>query len=209
MRIRASRFFLWLATFLLALTSTAQTGIRITIFDAEMITRRGHFNILAGVDGDLTERLSVGLDLTHNFNAFKGLDGTAFSVQGSDHTLRMKIVGLQYRSIFFWSGAGYVGSTIGIRHVTFEYFQFQSYPSLSPVTMSDRALLIPIGLRFGFRSDLENWYGDLYIAAGYNVGSGKRMFDTERSTSDRPWLDTKDTFSIPYLLVGYSNGIGW
>ncbi len=66
-----------------------------------------------------------------------------------------------------------------------------------------RAVVVPIGVRIGLRSELTHWYHDLYLGIGYQAGGGRNVF----RRSD--YLEARDHLAKLWLNVGYAFGIAW
>lgn len=137
-------FFLVMASSLV-LSSSAQGGIRLILWDQEPIITdvRIEQHVGLGYDHDVHDRMSYGIDLRY---------GLAYSTWVAT-----------YRSAYHFSDASstslYMGPQVGIRSVG----------------RDDKKILIPLGLRMGLRGGLERWYGDLYAGVLYNIGGGSRI----------------------------------
>ena len=134
-----------LTVFLLctALSTQAQGGIRLVLFNAEPVVEgfgiSAHYGM--GYDHDLNERLSYALLARFDIET----DSYAFN----------------YRSAYHFSdndrGSFYMGPSVGVRKFTED----------------GGPLLIPIGLQVGVRGGLERFFADVYAGFRYNIGSGK------------------------------------
>ncbi len=192
----------------------AQWGIRGTVIHYERMTPRVQGNWLVGIDRDVSERTSIGLDLIGHLNFLD--DGKSGSAVYDGHHVYYYVVrksfGLQYRSIFFLSDqarGAYIGTQVGFRSIT-RIFN----PSASPINSGtgttpawDRQTtvqetVIPLSFRLGLRGELDGWFGDLYMAVGTQLG-------TDRTASLAPYAEARDRLAGFTFQVGYAIGVGW
>lgn len=195
---------------LLLITSVhacAQTGIRAGL-DYESIMRKYHLNFLAGVDRDVNDRISLGLDvllgLKMNEQDFSYTTGT------NTYSLSRSSIGLQYRSMYFFGGTGYIASTIGFRTLKMELLldetvtgPFGTYSYLGVRRVPITTTIIPIGIRLGLRGELDGFYQDLYVNLGYNIGSAKDIFPAGVE------LRKEHALSKVWISVGYAMAVGF
>ena len=191
-------------------TLSAQSGLRATFLDFGSITKKFNPNILLGFDRDLTDRTSIGIDLVKSFS-FNPEGSSSEIMSGTSttyYTIRANSIGLQYRSQYFFGGSAYIGTTVGFRSVqldiagnTSSYNNSYTYTNTS-FARTLKTTVFPLGLRFGFRSELDGYYGDIYFGAGYNVGGKVNMTLLDA-------LDRTDILSKLWLNAGYVVGIGW
>ncbi len=196
------------------LCSTAQTGIRFSVLDFERSVNSWQWNLLGGFDRDINDRMSIGVDVTRSllfFGLGDLLDYDPYSTYGQDYALAQRSFGLQYRSSYFWSDMGYIASTIGFRSIAMELNadRYNSNYNLIEYRRTERFTLIPVGLRLGFRNDLDGWYNDVYVGLGYNIGGGKTIFDGMRAGGEKIVLEKKHELKKIWFSAGYSFGIGW
>ena len=123
--------------------------------------------------------------------------------------------GLTYRSLFFVTGqknAGfYLGPFIGFRYVhqkvTTEvtlpdpYGYNSSFNWIPYIPSTVNSVVVPIGLRFGLRSGLPGFLGDLFFGVGYQAGN--------KDIKEAPYLTKKDQLSPLFMQFGFSMGGGW
>ncbi len=184
----------------------AQTGIRFTFLDFEKTTNKFQPNVLIGFDRDVAERLSIGLDVVRGFS-FDTQYSTYSNEYDLSYDISKSIWGMQYRSQYFITDVMYLGTTLGLRHIRMILDTEQNpyynspYPIFSKQTA--RTVLVPVGLRWGFRSELDGLYMDGYISVGYNIGSAKKMF------ANADFLEKQDLLSKTWISIGYALGIGW
>lgn len=178
--------------------TNAQTGIRFTFLDFDRTTTKLRPNLILGLDHDLGDRIAIGIDV---------IKGYRFDPDAEDTQIRSW--GIQYRSKFFFAGSGYIASTIGFRRLSISmssdpygtyYSMYGTYP---PPLRAEQVTIVPVGIRLGFRSELDGWYGDIYGGVGYNIGANKQIFPTTEYSSRDPLLNAV------WLNIGYAYGIGW
>lgn len=205
------RLIFLLSALSVAASALSQTGIRATILHFEQQTPRLQTCWLLGLDRDVSERTSIGLDVIGHLNWTGSSIGVDFRYAGDtgSYFLVRKSVGLQYRSTFFLadrnSGA-YIGTQVGFRTITRElepvvFTSNGDIPSWAlPRTIKD--MVFPIGLRLGLRSEMDGWYGDVYAVVGTQLGKGS-------APALAPYLDAKDQLAGFTFQVGYAVGVGW
>jgi hypothetical protein len=184
-------------------------GVRFIAGEGEKLSPRWNLQLLAGFERQFNEHFTIGLDViklidtggASGYNDYMNALG-----YNQNYTLKRNLWGLQYRSQYFFSGAGYIGPTIGIRR--FEYTVTTEEQFTSPTgysletrynTIIRRGTLIPIGLRFGFRTELDGWFQDIYVSFGMLAGNKPLI----------PVLGSKDHFAGVWFNLGYAIGIGW
>lgn len=178
--------------------ASAQTGIRFTFLDLDQIAIKMRPNLILGLDHDLGDRLAIGIDVIKGFRFDPDAEDTQIGSWG-----------MQYRSQFFFAGSGYISSTIGFRRLSISmsadpygtyYSMYGTYP---PPLRAEQVTIVPVGIRIGFRSELDGWYGDIYGSVGYNIGAKKQIFPTTEYSSRDPLLNAV------WLNIGYAYGIAW
>ncbi|HRH36739.1 MAG TPA: hypothetical protein PK760_00245, partial [Flavobacteriales bacterium] len=117
--------------------------------------------------------------------------------------------GLLLRSQYFLSDDGggvYLGPFIGYRSIALKTVVNSSYSY--PYTNSPwegshsyQATVVPLGLRFGVRSELDGFFMDYYFGLGTNIGHSSAL--------DLPYAGNKGIVRSTYLQFGLSYGIGW
>src|SRR5690606_19862199 len=103
--------------FLVPTLCKAQTGIRAGL-EYESIMRKYHIQLLAGLDRDVNDRISLGLDVLLGLKMNE--QNFSYSTGTSSYSLTRNSIGLQYRSMYFFGGTGYIASTIGFRTLKME-----------------------------------------------------------------------------------------
>ncbi|MCB0763646.1 MAG: hypothetical protein R2815_07580 [Flavobacteriales bacterium] len=193
--------------------SMAQWGLRATILHFETPAPRGTWNFLAGLDHDLNDRMAVGLDFTVAFNLFGEPEAEQGEYEGYlvDYALQRKVMGLTYRSCYFFSdndngASAYVGPFIGFRRITYDLAPYVTtfYGLDQPAwarPVSEETIVFPVGMRFGFRGALDGYSGDIYVGVGTTLG--------DKDMPNAPYLLKKDRLGGLFLQAGYSYGIGW
>lgn len=100
-----------------------------------------------------------------------------------------------YSAKYFFSDndetAAYLGSFIGVQSIK----ATERYP-----TVNASKVQVPIGLQLGLRGGLDGFFGELFLQAGYNLGSG-----TMYSNSEGPVKTAPIYFSLGVGLLGF----GW
>lgn len=195
-------------------TTYGQWGIRFSPLHIESVTRKVGLNLLVGVDHDLNYRTGIGLDFTYYFDAFADLSDSeegGTSTMVVNYNIKQRCLGITYRSQYFFSdndlGAFYIGPFIGVRKSDFEvdpYFAYSrdgNYTNISLPTKSYTKVTFPLGMRCGVRMALSGYTQDIYVGAGYQLGSG--------AENGPNYLTRKDELSKFYFQVGLSFGVGW
>lgn len=200
---------------ILPLMANAQWGIRGTILHYDRFIPKYHMNLLFGLDCDVSDRTSLGLEHSFTIGLFNGEDATSNYTYYDDYSVsyiydaRSSVT--QLRSSYFLTDNGnagaYVATTIGIRMVELEvdpYEVYDSYGRSDPswaVRETATATLIPIGVRLGFRSGLEGFYQDIYAGVGLTLG--------DRELVSAPYAEEDLTMKSLFIQLGYAWGIGW
>ncbi len=195
----------------------AQWGIQAAIHHERMTGRHG-LHWMAGFGFDASDRTSIGLDLVGHLSfepSESYVEDVIYNGYNVSYSLSRNVIGLQYRSTYFLrndnSGA-YLGPYLGFRRFDREVLVLNTYSnsvglgsSVDPSwarTYRTTAMLFPVGMRFGIRSEMDGWYGDLYVGLGLQLGSVKE-------TNAAPFLDEKDELKGFSFQVGYAIGMGW
>jgi len=215
--MRTKEICLVLFCFAAGIDLRAQWGVQTSIHH-ERLTGRHGLNWMAGLAFDPSSRTSIGLDVIGHLNVMADEN---FSEQSSyegfnvSYAVTRKVIGMQYRSSYFLrddnSGA-YLGTYIGFRQFSREVLIQDIYsnttgfwsgtaPSWARPSRTT-TMLFPVGMRLGFRSEMDGWYGDLYLGLGYQIGHGKEA-------TVAPYLAEKDKLKGFSFQIGYSAGIGW
>ena len=204
--MKMRKYILIAITAWLCSSASAQTGIRAGI-EYGSTQKKLNLNYLVGLDRDLGERISIGLDALFipKKNSFEG----SSSYYVDYYELTTSSFGLQYRSMYYFGGAGYIASTIGFRNIKMNMVLTElttdafGYDKFITRTLNKNTMIIPIGLRLGARGELDGWYQDLYLNVGYNIGSSKKPYGTEVV------LEKSDEISGLWFSLGYAFGVGW
>lgn len=207
-------------SFLLAILSgqvaVAQWGIQATMLHHEQMTGRHGLHWTVGFAHDVSERSSIGIDVIGHLNL---LGDENFSEQlvhdgySVDYSVNRKVFGAQYRSTFFLgrdNSGLYLGPYLGFRSIsrpiTLIYAYSTDYNNYeTPAwarSSTTSAMIFPVGLRFGFRSEMDGYFGDIYVGIGSQLGKGKEE-------KVPVYLADKDKLKGFSFQVGYSVGIGW
>jgi hypothetical protein len=172
-------------------------------------------NWLLGLDHDPTDRTSIGLDFISHIDLFGEAadrsESTSYGAYTVSYNTARSVKGLQLRSNYFISGHGnagfYMGTYIGFRTISLTVDPFvyttgivTTTPNWARRTTTD-AMVFPIGLRWGLRSEMDTWYQDIYFAMGFQAGGG--------NTDQPPFLVAKDKIKGFSIQAGYALGFGW
>ena len=65
---------------------------------------------------------------------------------------------------------------------------------------TERIMVFPVGLRFGYRSPLDGYAGDVFFGIAHQIG--KEPWTT-------PYLEDEDQLAGFTFHVGYAFGVGW
>ncbi|MEZ4757433.1 MAG: hypothetical protein R2817_11455 [Flavobacteriales bacterium] len=203
---------------LLSSVTYGQMGLRVSFLHYEPVEVGSNFHFVAGFDADLSPRSAMGLDYTTRMDVFgaaesnvENLEHLGYQVSVSPLTRSWSIA---LRSIYFLSdesSGAYVGPTIGYRSVSLELLPqvwdagFTGNPNPSWDRRTEHELgYLQLGLRFGFRSELDGFFGDMHIGAGMNLG------ELEPSPGLPSYMDTSEWgLRKMFFQIGYSTGIGW
>ena len=208
-------------TALLATAAVAHaqaTGIRVIFPEFTQTTREGNFKrflLGGGLDHDLNDRLSLGLDVLFDPT---GSDYSGEEIQVTsgayvaNYDLSAKTLAIAYRAVYAFSDNDethvYLGSSIGYRKlkqtVNLAYVDGPTYDNGPFQQRAEGSVsVIPVGLRLGVAGGLEGGYGDLYLSAMYGIGSNKSGFSQSFFSGD----EFKPASFI--LTIGLAYGIGW
>lgn len=218
--MRASIITLLLMT--AALGAVAQgTGVRIIVPEYTKRFQKGPnkgFQFGIGVDHDLNDRLSVGLDLVMDLGSLDNLDrydhlNMTYGAYTMEYGRVSKTVGVTYRTAYAFSdnesGHLYLGTFLGVRtvqqRIVLDYWGGSS--GSTPLVNNAQAsrTVVPMGVRLGVRSGLDGGlYEDLYAQVGYCLGGGKSGFT-------QPYLQQVDGLALAKFTfsIGLAFGFGW
>ncbi len=210
--LRWSRAFILPLALFLSFHVAGQFGIRATPFHLETITLRPVPKLLVGGDMQVSERISLGLDLLASWSVFTPGIHIQGEVVHPEYTgkyyLFRNSFGLQYRSQYFPGETFYLASTIGLRRVRMAV-EPDVYHGEAGVLFrvplpkeTGTGLVFPAGLRVGARSELDELYHDVYISLGYLIGGGRRLLEAE-------YLDHRDRPNVVWISAGYCLGLAW
>lgn len=194
------------ACLLLAFAAQAQWGVQGTVLHWEALSPRGFWFVRAGVDHDVNERGSLGVDYALSIDLFgAGQDGETGTYQGNSvyYVLNAKAQGLTLRSAYHFSdndeASFYFGPFAGFRTVEYEVRPDDFNAPFRNETGS--GTLFNLGFKLGYRGALDGFFSDVHVGYGTNFGN----LDLVKA----PYLDKKDMLGRGFFLVGYSWGIGW
>lgn len=196
------------------------TGVRIIVPEYTQRFQKGPnkgFQFGIGVDHDLNDRLSVGLDLVMDLGSLDNLDrydhlSLPYGASTVEYGRVSKMVAVTYRSAYALtdneSGHMYLGSFLGVRtvqqRVVLDYWSGSSGASVVNNAQASRTV-VPVGVRLGVRSGLDGGlYEDLYAQVGYCLGGGKSGFTQSYLQQADGLALARFTFSI-----GLAFGFGW
>lgn len=216
-----------LMAFALPAGLSAQWGFRFSPLHYQQASglslfKQRHYTI--GLDHDLNERLSIGLEALIGRANTSPADYSAGTTVGSymgysvDYLAEDKNFGVMYRCEYAFSDNdafhGYLASTAGMVRVKRDLiissvYRSSSYsydyvdPSVIGLSYSEESsgMVFPLGLRFGLRSGLEGFYIDMYTGAGVNLGS--------KDLSTAPFMKKKEAdMSGAFVQLGIALGFG-
>lgn len=226
--------FLLLVLVMSAKTSSAQTAIHGSFLHYESIMPRGTFNLVLGVDRDVSPKSGFAIDFNAGYggsNVFRSLNIFNFSDDysyegfeeagydsGSRKILRYKSTlssfGLTYRSYFFVSkrqnGGFYLGPFIGFRYLRQKAIteSYEPYDSFSDY--------------YNWRSYSTPKWNNVVVPLGLRIGLrtpipgflGDLFFGVgyqagSAASKEAPYLTKKDQLSPLFMQFGFSMGGGW
>lgn len=198
-----------------ALPAIAQTGLHVVPFSYDAFTKRGSNCMAVGVDRDVNDHSSIALDVQFGFRLFdqESMQYQQASYQGQDigYSARSKWIGAQYRSSYLFNDADdaspYISVLVGVRSATMVVSDVNVYsanygdpvPSWAKES-TEQILVFPVGLRFGYRSPLDGYAGDIYFGIAQQLGHDPWA---------APFIPAKDQLAGFTFNVGYSYGVGW
>ncbi|HRH69528.1 MAG TPA: hypothetical protein PLB89_08490 [Flavobacteriales bacterium] len=193
----------------------AQTGLHFVPFSYDTFTKRGTNCMAFGLDRDVNEHSSIAFDVQFGFRLFSGdeVEYQQGNYQGTtvDYAADPSFIGFQYRSSYLFKEADeptpYLSVLVGVRSTKMVVSDVVLYgldyndpiPSWAKES-SERIMVFPVGLRFGYRSPLYGYAGDVYFGIAHQIG--KDLWTT-------PFLEDEDQLSGFTFHVGYSFGVGW
>jgi hypothetical protein len=206
-----------IAFFAPALSLSAQMGLRISPLNYENVEKGANTSFIVGMDMDISDRTAMAADFGFGFDLY-GVAQTAsetYLYDGYQVTVSpiTRTQALTLRSMYFLSdmtSGSYIATSLGFRTVRLQLDPSVWDPNGSFGTplpawagsSESKITLTQLGLRFGLRSELEGFYGDLYVGFGVNLGELDGLLPVYLRSSD--WA-----LSRAYVQAGYSFGIGW
>lgn len=122
------------------------------------------------------------------------------------YNLYVSYVELKYISKYFFKEnddrSGYIASTLGFKKVNYGYSDEEG--GEGDLSLKESKLIIPLGLRLGWRGSIDGWFGDGFIGAGLNIGASSEVKDPIIKAFNK-----NSSISTIYFTAGYSFGIGW
>jgi hypothetical protein len=207
-----------LAASALGLEAYGQMGVRVSFLHYEPVEVGSNFHFVAGFDADLSPRSAMGIDYTTRMDIFGAAESNVESLEHLGYQVSVSPLtrswSLALRSIYFLSdeaAGAYIGPTIGYRSVSLELLPqvwdtgFSGNPSPSWDRRTEHELgYLQLGLRVGFRSELDGFFGDIHFGAGMNLG------ELEASPGLPAYMETSEWgLRKMFFQVGYATGIGW
>lgn len=196
---------------LLGTAAHAQWGVRLILPQLENVTKVkaiDYYYMGLGMDFDLTERSSFGVDVFLDMD-WSFPDGhQRYAEPFGTYYERTRVYGAQYRAQYHFAdnskGAMYLGSTFGLRYIR----QTIAEDPVNTISSSYQGyfeqangVVVPVGLRLGFRGGLEDGYGDVYVGVNYAIGG-------DRALSDAPFLVEDSELSGIIFQIGFAAGFG-
>jgi len=184
-------------------------------FSYDTYTARGTNCMSFGLDRDVNAHSSVAVDIQYGFRLFDMEEASyqqfSYQAMGGSFTQNTSFVGFQYRSSYLFDDARestpYVSVLVGVRSAKMVVSDLNVY-SLDyndPIPIwaretSERIMVFPVGLRFGYRSPLDGYTGDVYFGIAQQFGNDPWA---------APFIDQKDQLAGFTFNVGYAFGFGW
>jgi hypothetical protein len=201
-------------TFCIASGTMGQWGVQGTLLHYEPLTGRQVLNWTVGFVHDPSPRTSIALELVGHLNLTFDADDiiyTNYAGYSVLYEIEKKSIGMQYRSSYFLTGENgglYLGPSIGFRRLS-RTVSPEAYSTGNSTVIpawsrrrTEVATLVPLALRMGYRSEMDGWFMDLYVAVGSTVGAGTDPLNA-------PYLEDKDKLRPFLLQLGYAIGLGW
>jgi hypothetical protein len=199
-----------------ALSVNGQMGIRLTPYQYERVEKGSNAHIGAGFDLDLSRRSAMSVDYSARFDIWGVAEANVESYDFYGYFVSYSPItrtwSLTLRSLYFLNdevSGFYIASSIGYRAVELELDPDVSATGSWVTTQPSWARrsthnggYTQLGFRLGTRSELDGFYGDLFLGLGLNLGDPDLDLPLYMAQSD--W-GIKDL----YLQAGYSMGIGW
>lgn len=201
--------------------SAQHMGVRIIMGEVHSVYKRpvlSNYCMGLGVDRSFNDRLTIGLDFSYDLVGAlsSGLEDQTYFNDGNVsayYDFHPHLLNVNYHTEYALSdndgGHFYVGTFIGLRHITQDwandgYSSDYDYVSIHSENQVSQ-WLVPMGLRFGVRGSTEGGFVDLYSALGYQVGGGKTLFKPIGSGRSAKYTETT---SFAWTM-GLAYGIGW
>lgn len=210
-----NRFVITLAFSVAAWPLLAQTGILFVPFSYDAYTKRGTNSMSIGLCHDVNEHASIAFDVQLGFRLFDketlGYLQSTYQEQSIDYAINPSFVGFQYRSSYHFretdEASPYLSVTVGVRSaklVVSDIYVYNDYGSDDPPSWArpstEKQMMFPVGLRFGYRSPLDGFVGDIFFGVA-------KQFGTEPWSA--PFILPEDQLAGVSFQVGYAFGGGW
>lgn len=198
-----------------ALPMLAQTGLHFVPLSYDTFTKHGTNCMALGLDRDVNRHSSISFEVQYGFRLFNR--GVPQPQQGSyqnasvDYTADPSFIGFQYRSSYLFNEADdatpYLSVLVGVRSAKMVvsnvnvYSSSYNYPDPNWAReTTERITVFPVGLRFGYRSPLDGYAGDIFFGIVHQFG---------KQPWAAPFLDPKDQLAGFTIHLGYAIGMGW
>lgn len=201
----------------LIVNAHAQMGLRFSPLNYENVEKGANTGFTVGADADISDRTAMAFDYGFGFDLWGSADANSESFSYSGFEVVVSPVtrtrSFTLRSLYFltdMAGGPFIATSFGLRTVILEldpsvWDPNSSFGSPLPTwarASESRTTLTQLGLRLGTRSELDGFYGELYVGFGVNLGELDGMLPVYMTNSD--WA-----LSRAYFQAGYSMGIGW
>lgn len=198
-------------------TAHAQMGLRFSPLNYENVETGVNTGFIFGADVDISDRTAMAFDYGFGFDLYGTGSNSSESFSYNGYQIDVipinRTQAFTLRSLYFLSdmaGGPFIATSIGIRTVTLEldpsvWDPNSSFGSPLPTwarATESKTTLTQLGLRLGTRSELDGFYGELYVGFGVNLGELDGMLPVYMINSE--WA-----LSRAYFQAGYSLGIGW
>lgn len=174
-----------------------------------------------GVDRTFNDRFTAGFDITYDIAHVLKLEDEYLQLNNNGagtYDVKPKLLSLNYHTEYALADNdgvhGYVGTFIGLRHITQDWTLQDSYNSYGYVDnrgyrplIKASKWLVPVGLRMGLRGTTDGGFVDLYAAVGYQIGGGDQIVagPLYRSAEGLKYMET----SSLAVTFGLAYGFGW
>lgn len=203
--------------------SAQSTAFRFILGETNKVYERPTFDNYCmglGVDRSFNDKFTAGFDIAFDIgHSLQSVPQAYYLTNGggsATYDMVPRLLTMNYHTEYALgddgSTHGYIGTYIGLRHVSQKWdLQYTYDPSGNPVLGSYPSAvevsqwMVPIGLRMGLRGATDGGFMDLYAAVGYQIGGGEQVVT---GSLYQPGLEFMETSSLA-VTIGLAYGIGW